>query len=340
MKKGLLVAVLVAIFLSGLGCRKPYDKPEYKNIANNETAFVIPLEGKISDQAKFQSEEYLRSLQVATKRIRITHRWNQTGRRGYMGEWIDAVKVITVDRAPVTRQWTADDKTGTTEKDEAIWVESKDSVTFSIGFSTTAYIEENKTALFLYNYTSSGLAKIMDTEIRARIQSAAAEKCGEYDLDELRGKKKEVIASVREDVILFFAKRGVSITTIGMFGGFNYKNPNIQLAIDKVFEAQQLEDVEEAKRLAALKQKETIMILADAEAEKIEKIAEAEAEKIRKIASAASEAQQNPLFLALKRLEVEEKRISAWNGIYPNWYMGSDLGMTAPDILMSVNTEK
>lgn len=338
--KRVLMLVLVAVVLSGFGCRRPYDVPEYKEIKNNETAFVIPLEGETSKQKKFKSAEYLASKQVATKRIRVPHRFNQTGRRGWNGEWIATVKVLRVDRAPVTRQWTADTSTGTSRSDEAIWVESQDSVTFSIGFSCTSYIEEEYAALFLYKYTSCNLATVMDTEIRARIQSIAAEKCGEYDLDALRGKKSEVVKAVREDVIPFFAERGITVTTIGMFGGFTYKNPDIQTAIDEVFRSQQLEDVAEAKRKAALKEKETILIVAEAEAARIAKIAEAEAKKIETINAAAEKAQKNPLFYQLRLLDVENKRIAKWDGAYPRWYMGEKLTGSSPNILLGVNTEE
>ena len=336
----MLFVVFVTLIIGVTGCRKPYDTPEYKDVENNETAFVIPLEGKVSEQAKFASEEYLLSKQVATKRVQVLHRWNQTGRRGWVGEWIPMVKVLTVNRAPITTEWTASAISGTSQKDQAIWVESKDSVGFSIGFNCTAYIEEENAALFLYKYSSSSLQQVMDTEIRARVQSAAAESCAKYDLDELRAKKDEIIQNVRTDVIPFFKGRGITVTTIGMFGGFTYENPTVQEAIDEVFRAQQLEDVAEARRKAAEKEKLRIEIEADAEAARITKVAVAEAEKIRAIAKAVADAQQYPLFLELKKLEVESDRIIKWNGSYPQWYMGQDMNGSSPGLLMNVDITK
>src|SRR5262245_30917953 len=61
--------------LTATGCFKPYDRPQFIEIDTSETGFLIPLEGDASVQAKFQSEEYLKQRKVATKRIRITHRW-------------------------------------------------------------------------------------------------------------------------------------------------------------------------------------------------------------------------------------------------------------------------
>ena len=342
----LLVALLLSVVFTAVGCRRPFDTPEYEEIKNNETAFVIPLEGETSGQEKFKSAEYLRSKQVAVKRIRIPHRWNQTGRI-HLGIWgrkkgnfLDTVKVLRVDRVPVTRQWTPSETTGTSKVDQGIWVESKDSVGFSTGFSCTAHVEEADAAQFLYKYPEGSLADVMDTQIRARIQTMAAETCAVYDMDALRGEKDTLIAKIRADVEPFFKDKGITVTTIGMFGGFTYENPDVQAAIDKVFESQQLEDVAEAKRKAALINQKTILIAANAEAARIAKIAEAEANKIETINAAAEKAQKNPLFYQLRLLDVEQKRIAKWSGDYPRWYMGGNLKGSAPNILLGVDTKE
>lgn len=333
MKKVFCVLVVIsAVALSG--CRRPFDEPEYVQARNNQTAFVIPLEGRTSDQGKLESEEYLKNAQVATKRIRIPHRWNQTGRRGWQGEWIDTVVVLAVDRTPVTREWTANKGTGTSKGNQAIWVESRDSVEFSIGFNCTAYIKESDAAKFLYTYPSASLSRLMDTEIRAMIQAEAALACSGDNMDDLRTKKKMVVGSVRETVIPFFEERGVTITTIGMFGGFAYKNPKIQQAIDATFVAQQEKVVASAMFDAQQKKNDTIELEAEAIANKERTIAAGEADRIRSVAQAASEANSNPVFLQLRKLEVEQSRIEKWDGVYPKWYMG---GSEAPNLLLSMD---
>jgi hypothetical protein len=117
---------------------RPYDRPEYAEIDTSETGFLIPLEGDSGVQAKFQSEEYLRALKVAAKRVQITHRWSQEGRLPNSGQWIALVRLIKVNRSPVTREWTADATSGTAAKNQAIWIESADSVGFSMGFTCTS----------------------------------------------------------------------------------------------------------------------------------------------------------------------------------------------------------
>ena len=253
-KKFIITCILIPLFAPGC---KPYDLPEFREIDTSETGFLIPLEGDTTNQRTFDSESYLNERKVATKRVQIPHRWVQTGRLPSSGRWIGTVRLIKVDRSPITREWTADNTSGTSARNQAIWIESKDSVGFSVGFNCTSFIKEEDTAKFLYMYRNKSLAQMMDTEIRARIQAVAAEVASRYDLDVLRARKQEIIDEVRKNVIPFFTERGISITTIGMFGGFTYENPKIQAAIDETFVAQQLKVISEAQFLAQQKKKRT-----------------------------------------------------------------------------------
>ena len=349
MIRNILYFAPVLFGLAAFGCR-PYDRPEFHEVDTSESGFLIPFEGDTTKQTSFDSEKYLNERKVATKRVQIPHRWVQTGRMPFDGTWMPTVRLVKVDRSPVTREWTADPHTGTAQKNEAIWIESSDSVGFSVGFNCTAYIKEDDTAKFLYMYRSKSLAEMMDAEVRARIQQVAAEVAAGYDLDELRSKKLEMIEAVREDVIPFFENRGITLTTVGMFGGFTYENKKIQEAIDETFIAQQLKVISLAKFQAQQKENERIELEAEAtankqrtialgDADKLRTIAEGEAEAIRKIAEATREAQQDPLFVQLKRMEVEQRRIEKWDGRYPNFLMemGSDPGK-GPSMLVQLPT--
>ncbi len=130
-------------------------------------------------------------------------------------------------------------------------------------------------------------------------------------------------------MIPFFAERGITITTMGMFGGFTYQNPKIQEAIDETFVAQQLKVISNAKFQAQEKENERVELEAQATANKARTIAEGEADAIRKMAEATREAQADPLFLQLKMLEVQQDRIEKWDGRYPTYLMqlgGADEG--------------
>ena len=149
---------------------------------------------------------------------------------------------------------------------------------------------------------------------------------------------------MKKDLTNFFATRGVSITTIGMFGGMTYENPEIQKSIDGTFIAQQLKAVAEAKFEAQKKENDRIELEANAVAEKARReagladakktTAAAEAEAIREVNRALNEAQQNPVLYQLKVLDVEKARVEKWDGKYPTYYMGAAGG--SPNLLLQV----
>ena len=342
-----IVAVAIVTFLSG--CMKPFDKPEYVEIDTSETGFLIPLEGDGTQQARFQSEDYLKQKKVATKRVQIVHRWSQEGRLEHVGRWIPSVRLVKVNRSPITREWTTEQAAVgvARQNDKAIWVESGDSVGFSMGFNCTAFIAEEDAAKFLYWYPSGSLADVMDHEIRGRIQQTAAEIAGKYPLNILRTRKQEIVDAVKNDVTNFFTARGVTVTTIGMFGGMTYENPEIQKSIDGTFIAQQLRVVAEAKYEAQKKENERIELEAQAVAEKARReasgladakkiAADAEAESIRKVTQALNDV-QNPALYQIKALEVEKARVEKWDGRYPTWYLGAS--DSQPNLLLQVPTQ-
>jgi len=353
MKRMLLFVFCLALVLIGTsGCVRSYDRPEYVEIDTSETGFLIPLEGDTAEQVRFQSEGYLNQHKVATKRVQITHRWSQEGRWPTDGKWIPMVRLVKVNRSPVTREWVTTQTTSSSgaiqRADKAIWIESSDSVGFSMGFTCTAFISEEDASRFLYWYPSGSLADLMDNEVRGRIQQAAAEVAAKYPLDGLRSRKQEIADAVKQNVMNFFAQRGVTVTTVGMFGGMTYENPEIQKSIDQTFIAQQLKVVTEAKFEAQKKENDRMELEAEGVAEKARREAQGqadarktsaagEAEAIRLINSAALEAQQNPLLLQLKALEVEKARIEKWDGRYPQMWLGaSGTGMMSPNLLLQV----
>jgi hypothetical protein len=252
---GRLISILAAAVLLDTGC-KPYEDPQYVEIDTSEAGFLIPLESDAAQQSRFESVDYLRQHKVLAKRVRITRRWSQEGRFSWMGRWIPAERLVKVNRSPVTREWSSQGAPDTNgqrhpqKEDRAIWIESADSVGFTMGFTCTAFIPEEEAAKFLYWYPSGSLAEIMDKEVRGRIQQSAAEVAAKYDLDRLRSKKQELAETVRRDLANYFASRGIVVATVGMFGGMTYENPAIQKSIDETFIAQQLKVVAEAKHEA------------------------------------------------------------------------------------------
>lgn len=345
LKNKLFIATIACVCLSGLQACKPYNKPVFVEADTNEEVFVIPLEGDTSQQVRFESEDFLAQNQVAAKRIQVLRRWVSTGYAWYTGEYKPAVRVVKVDRSPVTRKWSVDTKNG-------IWAESNDSVGFSMDIVCTAMIQGKMAPKFLYNYpaaressadkryreefgvnvTSSSLDYFMDTEIRGKVQQIFAREAAKYDMDELRRVKGEIMDAVCQETIPFFEAKGITITTLGLGGGLAYENPDIQKSIDQTFQDQQLKISAEAQRAEQEIKNKTIILQAQAQADKERILADGQAKAIGILVSAGGRPE---LFYDLRALEVQQQAVSSWNGQYPTMFLGGSEGQM-PSLLLNV----
>lgn len=333
---------LLLLLLVSSGCYKPFEPVKLETITTNEEAFLIPLVGDTSKQGSAKTEEFLHSKLVFAKQVQIPQQWVPRGYETWRwnGEWKDAAVLVKVDKAPVTREWTADPNSGTSTKNEAIWVMTSDQVEFSTGWTCTARIaNRDESVKFLYNYPNGSLEKVMDHELRAKLQAAWTEEVTDLPMDELRKKATPHIDKVREEVKKFFSERGIEITNLGITGGFVYKDPKIQDTMVEVFNAEQQKSISKAKAQAQLEDNAKIKLEAEAKANAIVTEREGEAKGIRAVADAKAyeieKAQKNAeAYLQLKRIELEKEKITKWDGRYPTYYMGS--GDKTPEMLLQV----
>lgn len=302
LKTFLILAVMSVMCIGLTGCGiKPFDKPELVTIEASQTAFLIPLVGDTTEQASFQSEELLSQAMVATKEVQIPHRWVKTGRSIIIekGEWRPSAKLIIVERTPETREWNSSKDNGTSRRNQAIYAESKESIGFSVGMNCSAQIyTESDAVKFLYSYNNKSLADIMDTEIRARVESKFVEACAKQTMSEILMNKEEIMNSVRNDVTTYFADKGITITVLGMKDGIEYDDPKIQEAINAKFSSEQKLVTQENDNKVKISKAE-----ADAEAMRI--AAQAEADANAKIAA------------SLTPNLVEKIKYEKWNGELP-----------------------
>ena len=298
-KKLLLVGLIIGVMGSTTACVKPYDVPEFYTIEASQTAFLIPLVGDTTSQASFESEELLAQAKVATKEVQIPHRWVQTGRFGWQGEWRPSAKLIVVERTPETREWSSAKDNGTSAKNQAIYAESKESIGFSVGMNCSAQIyTEDDAVKFLYSYNNKTLEQIMDSEIRARVESKFVEECAKYSLNEILVNKEQIMNTVREDVTNYFGDKGITITVLGMKDGIEYEDEAIQTAINEKFSSEQ-------KLVTQENNNKVIVSKAEAEAEAQRIAAEAEADANKKLAE------------SLTPELIEKQKIEKWNGDVP-----------------------
>ena len=282
----------LCMVMSCTSCRKPYDTPEFVEIQPSQTAFLVPLVGDTSEQASFESEELLEKAKVATKEVQIPHRWVQTGRKSWKGEYRPSAKLIVVERKPVTREWIS---TSITEgvNNQAVFGESLDGIGIYVGMNCSAQIDEANATKFLYRYNNTPLTQVIDTDIRAMVEDEFNKAVGKYNIADLQANKANIMNEVTTNVRDHFAEYGVTITVLGMKEGISYENANIQTAIDEKFSSEQLiitqqnlNDVEISKAEAAA---ESAKIAAKADAEVLRIQADAEAEANKKISESLTE---------------------------------------------------
>lgn len=298
-----VVIMLVATCCCFTGCRRPYDKPEFVTIEASQTAFLIPLVGDSSNQAAFESEELLLDTKVATKEIQIPHRWVQTGRRNWQGEYRASATLIVVERKPVSRSWESGDSTATSAN-RAIFGGSSDNIGIYVGMNCTAMIEEKDAAKFLYRYNNTPLETIIDTDIKKMVEDRFNVETAKYTSTELGAKKGEIMEAVKAYVVDYFKDYGITITVLGLKEDISYENPAIQDAIDNRFASEQDLEIQKNKNEANIAK-------AEAEAEAMIMLAEAQAEANRLLSESMTSA-------LLEKMYYEK-----WNGELPYIY-GSD----------------
>ena len=313
-KSIVLTFVMLATTLCFTGCRKPYDTPEFVTIEASQTAFLIPLTGDVTEQGSFASEELLEEAKVATKEIQIPHKWVQTGRQNWKGEWRPAAKLIVVERKPVSRSWESGDTAATSQN--AIWGETSDGIGFYVGMSCSAQINEADATKFLYRFNNTPLETIIDNEIKTMVKDEFNKVASQYTSTELHTHKNEIISTVKTNVTEYFKEFGITITVLGTNEGFSFENKTIQDAIDKKFASEQeLVTQQNLNEVAIAKAQ------ADAEAAKIKAQAEAEVKLIE--AQAEAEANQKisasltPIIIEKMKAENEAIMAEKWNGEPP-----------------------
>lgn len=344
MKYTKFVSMFMAIMLFGAalftsGCIRPVKPVTFAEADSTETMFVVPLIGENKNaQVKFDSEEYYNSpsVKVAVRKIQEEYVWVNKGRFEWTqtGEWQKVNRVIKVDRSPVNVKLLAD----TPNDSDAVWVESKDSIGFSVGVVMTAYIKEEDAAKFLYMYRDKSLENVLKNEVRNSIAEVMAAYSTQFKLDDLRAKKDEMMDAVRNKVVPFYAQKGITIQTLGQFGGITYENKNIQEAIDKVFIAEQekatakaaldaVKDINKKSEDLATQQAKNARLIAQGEADAILSKREAEAKGISLVNDALEKASKNPMYAIDKSLNNQRVLNERWDGKLPVTIVGSSAGL-------------
>ena len=335
-------AVLVALAVLPLaGCWRPFEPVQLETISPNEEAFLLPLTDDVKKQTSTNNEEYLKENLVYTKQVRIPQQWVPTGYETLMpnGAWKPAAILVKVDKSPVTREWTADPNSGTSNKNEAIWVMTSDQVEFSTGWTCTARIASRDDAVkFLHNYPNGALKDVLDTEVRGKLQAVFGLEVTDQPMTKLRQEATPHILRTVKEVNDFFKERGVTITNLGITGGFIYKDKSIMDTMVRVFNAEQEKAIATAGFQAQQEQNKAVFAEAEGKAKALLTEKQAEADGVKLVADAKvyeiEKAKQDAeVYLALKRIELEKQKLEKWDGRFPTYFLGAG---QSPDMLLQM----
>ena len=301
MKKFLMLPVM-ALALSACG---PAEIPVYQEIKSNESAYVIPLEGASkNNQGKFDSAAFLQEKKVAAKRIYIPLKKVSTGRSPSSYKWIPTVRVLRVDRSPVTLTW---------QDEFGIKVESRDSIGFMVGIDVSAFIQEENTSQFLYSYSAKPLAVVLSKIIKSKTTEILSREFAKYDLEGdsenpgARQRKGEIVELAKAELIEYFSETGVTISTFGLIGGLAYEDSEIQSAINENFKSEL--DIQNKVNEALAQAKVN---------KKNEAIATSERVRAEEFARAAqARAKQVALDVEVMLAEAELEKAKRWDGKLP-----------------------
>jgi regulator of protease activity HflC (stomatin/prohibitin superfamily) len=239
--------LLSAVFIL-IGCG-PYKEELYIEVKPHQTAFVIDLEGSMDQQAQLKSLDALKKKQVSRKRITIDQRKKSMGRAWFNYKWIPKQDVLLVDRTPATREWTQERESGTSSRDQALYVESLDSVGFGAGATCTAEVLPESSAQFLYYFAGYierrkdnavlKLDQVMDQHIRPYALRLLSHAFGALSMTDCKKEKGRIFRETEAAIQKHFLAKGVTITQFGASEGLVYDDPLIQKSINEQIIAEQ-----------------------------------------------------------------------------------------------------
>jgi len=157
-----------------------------------------------------------------------------------------------------------------------------------VGVNTTARIDEEDTATFLYFFPNNSLAVVMDTIVRTYIETFLTAQYSLRTLEECQEQKKAIFDELQKSAASFFKEKGITIEYIGGSEGYTYKDEGVQNAINAVYAAEKKEAENEALKRARLKLNERDISIVDTENTNKRNRADAEAYSIEKTGRATT----------------------------------------------------
>ena len=286
----------------------------------NQAVFTYTLEGDTLKNQRKINPGLGEAKRIQAQRIVVDQRRYETGRwwQWWSYDWIPSQKVVKVSLTPVTREWTGDSNTGTSTKNQALQVESANSINYTLPANIRCSITRGKEHLFLNRFSGKSLEEVVDGNVWGYAQARVAYYCGRLDIDETLSQLGEISEKVARELSEKFEPYGITVEKFGLFGGLSYDNPEIQTALNDVFTAQN--DKLVAKQEQAAQRQENEILLQRVQAERRQALALWN--------SRQGALMRTQLELMQKDVDAAKAAVERWDGAAPG-LVPENAGMTA-----------
>lgn len=257
--------VLFGLLFTLVGCG-PAKVEQVEVVDTNEEAFLVPLESDGNAQAHIGAGPAgFEKQRIETAQVSIQQRMRQLGYLPMHYEWMRTQRLVKVDTAPVTRDWTESPDTGTSSANQALEVESVESINIALPATITAVIKRGDGAKVRYFFSGQKLADIVDGEVHGFFQKEATRKFGTLTLSEFNSQMDSVGISILAAAREYFSPRGISLESFAWKGGVIYTNPAIQEISDELFIAENDAQVATLEQATQVKANEILVSKAEAQ---------------------------------------------------------------------------
>lgn len=236
--------------------RAYYDQKDFTEaytILPNETAIIVPDVGNNADtQVQMDSEAYLKSKQVAAKRVVIPHA-KLSGTGSFYDYYVPSARLFIVDRATFSHEWVGKGRGSNATVDEAFPCQSKEGLDITVGVSLGASVKEENAAKYLYNfgvasldpklnradaqvifasvYYSRKVADVMNDVGRKKVQTLVCGEISSRTFDNANADANKIMENVQKNANEYFSSVGITLNFIGWADTFSFAE-SVQKAVN------------------------------------------------------------------------------------------------------------
>lgn len=242
-----------------------YDKTDYTEaffILPNESAFYVPDVGdNKTSQAKFGSEEYYQNNKIAAKRFVIPH-VKLEGSGLWSNFYVPAGRLFVLNRSPVSLEWVADPKKGSSPVNEAFPCQSKEGLNITVGMAIGVSLSDENASKYLAKFgieplkgdrstpevtftsimQARSLFNVMTTVGRNKVQALVCNELTSRSFDDGNSQALVVMQNVKDAAGKYFESVGITLEYLGWADTMTF-DKDVQEAINHKYANEKLRPV-------------------------------------------------------------------------------------------------